>query len=348
MSKTVLIIEDIEGHYNDLKVRFSNYGINVVPDSSNDFHTLARLLRSYATSSTPENLLLIHEKIKQYTFDFVLIDVNLNDKDGNESGYSLAQDLFEKYYMDTELCFISNYAIHENSPNYIERLDGSTFDIEIYSKVILKLTGDSSESPITSKSDTLVPELKNKSQDTPSLILTVHPTLAKIGNWEKNILFEFISPIVHTAIKYTFFFILFTLALYPPAYLIFKGIKEEFNPFKLAEYTFIIFIPFLVTSGFYVFYIRSISPYIRNMRPSTDDVEKSSSILNLTKTLFVTSLVSYIILKIIDLLFNPKADTLILNMIVDSDNRWYILVIISLTIVSLLLFYYMIKRKEKK
>ena len=88
--------------------------------------------------------------------------------------------------------------------------------------------------------------------------------------------------------------------------LIVKGaIKNHFDLIHVAEYTFIAFLPFLIVFGLFTLYLQSLQPFVTGAEVRASDFEKASKLMMLTKKLFVSSLISYLFTKIIELI-NPE------------------------------------------
>ena len=66
---------------------------------------------------------------------------------------------------------------------------------------------------------------------------------------------------------------------------------------------FLIFIPFFIVSGFYIFYKNSFRPILFGGKLAQDtDFNKGGLIMDTVKTIFISSIISYLIVKIIEII----------------------------------------------
>ena len=95
------------------------------------------------------------------------------------------------------------------------------------------------------------------------------------------------------------------LFIYGVVYLTISTFRNS-SALDVAENCFISFLPFLIVFGFYVFYQISLSSYIYSGTGENKDFEAASKLLEITKKLFVSSVLSYLILVTIDILYVRK------------------------------------------
>ena len=102
-----------------------------------------------------------------------------------------------------------------------------------------------------------------------------------------------------------FYLLIFGLAFVGPVKIV-QEARQSTEPLHLADIVFIAFLPLLVVFGFFVFYKQSLRPLIGGAYMDNQDYDKASSLMMLTKKLFISSLISYLFIKLIELLF-PQA-----------------------------------------
>jgi len=129
----------------------------------------------------------------------------------------------------------------------------------------------------------------------------------RISEWEKYTARPVVSFLLDSFIKYSLYICIGLLFLLAPWFLLHQMyhvyiLRDSTNPLKIAENVFLIFLPFLIACGFFVFYIKSLSPHIKQEAFPADNFEQASNLLKLTKKLFVSSLLSFLFIRFIELL----------------------------------------------
>lgn len=74
--------------------------------------------------------------------------------------------------------------------------------------------------------------------------------------------------------------------------------------FELIENLFLLFIPLFVVLGFFVYFQKSLSKYLLGGNPDSDVDENAKKSIDVTKKLFLTSIFSFTIIKILDIFIN--------------------------------------------
>lgn len=73
--------------------------------------------------------------------------------------------------------------------------------------------------------------------------------------------------------------------------------KNEMEIFKPAEHIFLYLLPFFVIFGFYNYYRKNTSIYLLGGNSAEIDEEKSAQSMNLTKMIFISTIISYVLVK---------------------------------------------------
>ncbi|MEP0265488.1 hypothetical protein [Dokdonia sp.] len=96
-----------------------------------------------------------------------------------------------------------------------------------------------------------------------------------------------------------------------------KSNKKDLESLKIIEHIFVYLLPFLVLLGLYYYFESNFKTKLINSG-STDieDIKQSKNNLNTTKTLFISSMMSYTVIKIIEKLFIEKSSGLDLKYLV--------------------------------
>ncbi|MGC4039675.1 MAG: hypothetical protein QM710_02465 [Flavobacterium sp.] len=99
-----------------------------------------------------------------------------------------------------------------------------------------------------------------------------------------------------TMFFYYFIIISLAISLFSFINLFEKGI----TPLHIAENLFIVFLPIIIVMSFYFFYKRSMQKIITDT--ADYDVEQGIKLMNITKTFFISSIISYSIVKVIEVI----------------------------------------------
>ncbi len=318
--KHVLIIEDDQTDYEKAKKIIENYGIKVVP-SNDEFRVFSQKLTTYAHSKSEESLKAIAEIISQYTFDFVLLDIHLKGKkkEHDRSGDEINEKILQINYKDIGVCYLTNAKKDANADNFIEKSDHIRWETNIYKYVIKKLIDleemQTNKSNVSIKTKGNLDEVKKtkeeeeKEEETRKERLKYLEKLTSLpkgienfSNKERFKISPTISIIVDFVVKYLFYGLLILLFLYASVSITISVFHYWDRPILIAEQAFLVFLPFLISCGFFVFYMKSLSPYIMQKQIDKDDFEDSSNLMMLSKKLFVSSLLSILFIKLIELL----------------------------------------------
>ncbi|HEV7642924.1 MAG TPA: hypothetical protein VGO50_03200 [Pyrinomonadaceae bacterium] len=99
---------------------------------------------------------------------------------------------------------------------------------------------------------------------------------------------------------------------------IFIAFKEHTDSavLQLVEHIFLNLLPIFVVSGFFNYYMRSARNLILNANQGYIDDEQSAKPMNFSKILFVSSIISYVVIKIIDTLSTTSTQAIDLTVLI--------------------------------
>ncbi|MFD0749310.1 hypothetical protein ACFQZS_04095 [Mucilaginibacter calamicampi] len=128
--------------------------------------------------------------------------------------------------------------------------------------------------------------------------------------------------------------------------------NSKFEMIHIAEYAFVAFLPMLIIIGFTMFYDKSLGLFITKQEQDEENLVLASKLIQVTKTLFVSTLVSYLFLKIIEIASpsntaNPVETASHSNTAGPAENKphhlvaddFYRMAILGIVIVVLISFY---------
>ena len=91
----------------------------------------------------------------------------------------------------------------------------------------------------------------------------------------------------------------------------FKNLNDETMILKVAEHIFLNLLPIFIVFGFFHYYKTNIRVFLLEGNTYSVDDEVSTKTMNLTKILFISSIISYVLIKIIEEVFIIKTHDLI-------------------------------------
>jgi hypothetical protein len=336
-TQSVLIIEDDYFAYQKVNSFLTEHHIDVFP-KENEFKDFRLALRDCAVKADILSFDRIKGKILDFGIDFkfIILDKNLKGKkdDSDRTGDFIYDSFLKNQFPETSVLYYSKYegqsdqSIHKS--NDLEELQNS-----LYKLIIQPLEEIQEVIPNKSKSDD---ELIKRT----TAKLKIHKWLSDKDIYKINPLAFFL---IDKTIKYSFYIGILAMFIYAWVFLTYKILEplrkaQSIEPLQLAEYSFIAFLPFLIACGFYVFYRKSLSPYFLTDKIATDDFSSSSELLSVTKKLFISSLLSYLFIKLIELIVpdKPNLSEKIFNETYSSTNPFIQICFISSFILILILY----------
>lgn len=118
-------------------------------------------------------------------------------------------------------------------------------------------------------------------------------------------------------------------------------LKDDTLILKSAEHIFLYLLPVFIIFGFFNYYKTNTRITLLDGKKQDNDNENSTKAVNLTKVLFISSIVSYVIIKIIEIVFFKQASSY-------SNPDDYLTTLISSGVLLLLLMIYFIFLDRKK
>ncbi|MBV9962213.1 MAG: response regulator [Parafilimonas sp.] len=343
----ILLIEDNELDFERAWKFFKQYNIEFYPKHYEEFEGFSKKLIKYSRANNErknEFLADLSVYIKNVNPDIVLIDLGLDGK--KESLDKPGLDLLQwiKINLDPETKTII-FSGHEN--------DGTIDGIDDY----IQKSGIPVETQFEKK---IIQPYKIKKAgnghvetDAEHAIEQEHQLtrLEKFANFDYKVLSPWSSVILDKVVTYVFYVLIIVLFTFAPIDIIKNS--DRLDSFRIAERTFIAFLPFLIVCGFYVFYKKSLRAYFFKevIDPRKDDFESSSVLMKLTKKLFVSSLLSYLFIKLIELFCLEKPDSTenyFLSYFGKNLNPFIQLYLIAGLIVILILYYIYIDKTHSK
>ena len=312
--KKILLIEDMDVPYERVHRFFSNFEVDFFPSTELEFQNLARLVITFSRSKDKTNkdelLLKIHEVIERFNPDIILIDLGLDGKKESRERHGIEiLNYINKKFDASILKFIISHFKNQGDiecDGYIER-GNIPIETLLEEKITTRYEINKKETNSIEANPVLPPSAKHT--------IILHTKLEKYENYDYKFISPWISTILDKLVTYGFYILIVTLFILAPIDIYNNAIKHgtgemQIDSFKIAERTFIAFLPFLITCSFYIFYTKSLRSYFFNsiVDPRIEDFESSSVLMKLTKKLFISSLLSYLFIKLIELLCFESLD----------------------------------------
>lgn len=317
----ILIIEDSHDDFKIIINTLNDYEVSVFPDTVENHYNFAKDLSLYAKTADKECEARILNKIDNFFPNILILDIGIDfDKENDRSGINLLTTI-EAKYKDIFVCICTKH----NKDDILKNLNQNKKYGWIYKRragnipgQIKKLLNDELKIPMNLYK-TEINKTSNKKFDLKSII-----NAARI-----NFLIEFI-----------FRSLLLIFTIYPIWVFYNLIIVEDSEPIVIAENCFVVFLPLIIISGFFVFYKKVLSPIFVNevVEEYVERTKKASMLINLGKKLFISSFISYVSINLIENLENA------------TSNPDYIFKIVGEFAILIFLFIYLIfllKKEEK-
>nr|WP_294942591.1 hypothetical protein [uncultured Mucilaginibacter sp.] len=125
-------------------------------------------------------------------------------------------------------------------------------------------------------------------------------------------LFLLSQTFVHYFVLFCFYVMIFFFAVTGSVFLVYevlhmaKEVNEQpgknYEMINIAEYAFVAFLPLLVVISFYLFYDKSLGLSIKRQGGGGANIDEASKVMKVIKKLFISSIVSYLFIKMIEVI----------------------------------------------
>lgn len=336
----ILILEDTPNHfrkiYESLEKEFGTaitiYPQTAVDKPENTITDYESFLENYVRES------LFDEIINFYTeIDAFIIDINLVNIESDITGERFYNFLRSKNYREKKFktIFISSHYSLDLSISEIEKKHVSMvwkrspdYDTQICEKLKSYFPG------VTSTHKGGKTETKGPTASAPDVSVIIPPPQVptetailrkvfwvfvgkEIKTWPRK-LDNAMRWCIHILITLSFY-ALITAAVLFGTYQIGKSFweyreikaatetsgdhREEMRIFHPIENIFLFLLPIFVTIGFYIYYKINSSRYLLNEPSPVKEEEKSTKAMTLTKMMFISSIISFVLIKCIEQIF---------------------------------------------
>lgn len=316
----ILILEDNKTHFDNIKSCVTEIANNLslcidLEPKKNDYNEFINKFKRLHpdeiliegnnildyNEGRAEKVLLDQEKITTYqeekytvfskiiekykNIDLFIIDISLKNNKQDKLGIEFLNFLIDTRYKDFNFHTII-YSV--NPPDDIDKIN-KTYPAEKLSK-------------IDKNDDTQCETVKN----------VFFEIISQNGLFNKIIIKKFkikwftkqIYSFLNFLINFFFVSIVIITIIYSTWHIgkiIYTTFNNDKEILKVIEHIFLAVIPIFVVLGFYNYYKFNFRPRIFGRLVSTSDIEDAKKTIKLTKTLFISSITSYLILNIIDI-----------------------------------------------
>ncbi|MGG7666898.1 hypothetical protein [Dyadobacter sp. BHUBP1] len=305
--KKILIADDSVYNLTSVYDFLFKYDVTLYP-TENEIVPFSDLLFDFGSGQIDDGLERIVRKIEEFDPDIILLDVCLNDSvASNTSGYDIQKAIEDHSTLRSKEVF----HLTRHQPRFFGNNrhipKGSSMEGFLKAKIVepFGLKRKVAEEP--GIQDRMVKRLESQERND-SIQQIIDRIKRDQGDPFKSLADSVDNAYTNKlkvygdAIITTLFYITLPALFLAGVALIIKGaIKSEYNPIHIAEYAFISFLPFLMVFGFFTFYALSLRHYLRAEQVNEDSLDLASRLLMMTKTLFISSLISYVFTKLIEI-----------------------------------------------
>lgn len=314
-----MIIDDDESHWGMLDKILEFYKISHYPSDSAQFQDVKKILLDFGSDIEEAKKSVQALSGKMPEIKYIFLDINLFDKLNKHSGIRLKNEVLENIFKNAVYIFYTRYNLDD-----IKLLEGYKGDEEFIQK--------HTDPAILQRriKDSFVSEyFKDRLNYSP-----------KTSGWalfqtkSENVFEPRIKFTLHVLISLFLFGALVAVTIVS-AVRILPSIAKEHSVIKIIEQGFLLVLPTFIIFGFFVLYQRSLKQYLTsdNKEKYNVDWENASNFIELTKKLFISSLVSYLLITLIEIV-NPG------HVGVDLKNSDYVRIGVLGGIVIILIVYY--------
>jgi hypothetical protein len=364
MKHKILIIEDKEIDYNRLVTALTKYDVEYFPADRKQFLSFSKSLMDCARSNCSAlNLDKLKEILNTENPTIILLDIGLlgTKISNDESGLVIYEKLIRESFSNVTVFFLSavnnKYLVAKyqgvTEENFIPKHSYIGLENELVNRIyktfgIFPRYSNDSKTTTTARIDTV-------EEITPDMSLNYEKTefpiaLVTAANLERFKIEPVVTFWLDALIRYTFYLVIVLSFLLAPGLLFHFAMYEHFSLMHLAENVFLVFLPFLILSGFFFFYMKELNPFFTYFK---GDVlftpEMASTLINLTKKLFISSLISYLFINAIEIILNNRGnidETLSHFDIATNSNPLIKLYCIGGVILTLIAYYFFLSKKH--
>ncbi len=287
-NKKLLIIEDNKYHWKKLSETLKKH-VSVYPKTDKEYAEFKELFSKLASSQDNVNYQeALRDKIIEVNPTIALIDVCLIDNNFNRTGEMIADKIIKS--MNIQYKLFTTYATSKldlDASLYFRKYENGAWSMDnIINVRVFSWLAEHFDLETKVLQDTFKKLMPSFGKD---------PEKRPVDK-----LITFIANIITIV-----FSLVFILLLIAGPLLLFKKIWNkdiEFGLLHLAEYSFLILLPFTIAASFYAFYERGFKRFIVGQAHAPFEIDDVSNLMTLCKKLFVSSLISYSFIKGIEII----------------------------------------------
>lgn len=302
----ILLVENLNYEFNEIKsgieTAFSD-SVKVFPEFDASYSTKLgvnktnnSIIRTLKSNRPPENS-QFNSVIKEYpNIDIFIIDYSLTNND-DVVGLNFAKYVDENYVREKRIILISQRDLEIYNEDLDFAIPFTKYDKpKPYSKSLVKLI----------ENHDLI-KTKPYEKENNTKLKVENDTNNPINASTKDE--KFISRKVYFSVLYTLYLLLLSSCFYGATCIlldlwetiisVFQHTYEVTTILKIAEHIFLYLLPVFIIGGFISYYKTKIKAFILGGKVNLDE-DGASQTINLTKIIFLSSIISYIIVKILE------------------------------------------------
>jgi hypothetical protein len=339
MDISVLIFDDDQYDWEVLDNIFNSYNITHFPSNNAEFERTSDIIKNFLLQDNAKVTDLLNELARSMPqVRHIFFDINLRREDNNDhSGVKFKTEHLEKIFTGARFTLFSRFE-EDMAGNFY------TFNDEDYIQ-----KGRAIEHKMRKFVQKYFPLYKKVADTNKRKQPRIKPLLSWVTGMQEKIDRDIGPPIkyiIHFLISFFLYGSLIVVTTFT-AFTILPKIYNEHNIIKIIEYVFLLILPTFIIFGFLVVYQRALKQYLTAQKTLDVNFDDTGKMMEMSKRLFVSSLISYLFIMVIDLATPlPDKATGVANAASKIEyNRIYIL---SGIIIVLIAYYILISRHKIK
>lgn len=335
MKNKILIFEDDETYFKIIYYELAKYDVDIYPSPGDEFNRFSNSMVYYASKPNDKNFGEIKNYVVEFNPNIVILDICFDEnRPTDQSGMTVKSNLLDVDYRDTVVYYYSKRIksyIDENlqinkSPHLHADVKYKIADVFGFKLVNSRKTVPSEQQVFAtaSKESSVSAEAgahtngtigsghfekaepKEQSSDRPGpppakrKRIGFPESLSRWAEFERYNLSSWFSEVTDKIIVYIFYILIvisFALGGWRLLYSYYKYFNDLIH---VAEYAFTAFLPLLIIVSLFALYKHSLRGYILDDPLAPKDIEEGSKLMMFSKKLFISSLASFLFLKMIE------------------------------------------------
>lgn len=331
MKHKILIFEDDQTYFEIIYNELSQYDVDIFPSPGKVFDEFSDSMLYYVKNPGEKTFNVIRDYVMKFTPDIVILDICFDaTSDTDQSGKIIKSNLLDVdfpyaavYYYSKRFKNLSEENMQINKSPYLHT-DVKNKIVKVYGfspahpkepvmqeqEVLIATSGDGGTGEMHSPSNSSnghedrasISGQSNPSETPPSRRKRIGfpESLSRWAEFERYKLSSWFSEVTDKFIIYIFYILIIISFALGGWRLVYSYYKYFDDLIHVAEYAFTAFLPLLIIVSLFALYKHSLRGYILDDPWAPKDIEEGSKLMMFSKKLFISSLASFLFLKMIE------------------------------------------------